>query len=444
MKKFFAVLLTMAILSTLFAGCGSESSQPSTAAPTEASAQPASGDAKEITIEYWQYAYESKVKLVDELIPEFEAANPGIKVVHKTFPYADYEQKLAAELAAAATTGEGPNIINMFYGWVPKYVKSGVLSSLPESFAKDIEENFTPMAQINKIEGEYYTIPTAVRATALFYNKTLLDEAGIAIEDIPTELMAWAQMASDLAKWNGDTLEVAGCTWQPDGQYHSWVRPVLMTQFGGTPLSVDGKTASWNSPECLEAFKFFIGLNTDLKVGVKNFYTDDVTAFSSGKAYFHVDGSYRLGTLRSSVSDFEWGVMELPAYNGNKGSFGSFWTNGITALTQSDPDKYDASLKFLEFLASEKVMERWTEEVGEIGARKSIADNETFQSDPTLKPFLSALEYATSYFYVDESADRQIMLDAIDEVVLNGKDPETALNEANTKVQALLDEFWLD
>lgn len=276
------------------------------------------------------------------------------------------------------------------------------------------------------------------------YNKTLLDEAGIAIEDIPTELMAWAQMASDLAKWNGDTLEVAGCTWQPDGQYHSWVRPVLMTQFGGTPLSEDGKTASWNSPECLEAFKFFVGLNTDLKVGVKNFYTDDVTAFSSGKAYFHVDGSYRLGTLRSSVSDFEWGVMELPAYNGNKGSFGSFWTNGITALTQSDPDKYDASLKFLEFLASEKVMERWTEEVGEIGARKSIADNETFQSDPTLKPFLSALEYATSYFYVDESADRQIMLDAIDEVVLNGKDPETALNEANAKVQALLDEFWLD
>ena len=50
MKKFFAVLLTMAILSTLFAGCGSESSQPSTAAPTEASAQPASGDAKRLRL----------------------------------------------------------------------------------------------------------------------------------------------------------------------------------------------------------------------------------------------------------------------------------------------------------------------------------------------------------------------------------------------------------
>lgn len=40
----------------------------------------------EVTIEYWQYYYESKVKLIDELIPVFEAQNPGIKVKHITFP----------------------------------------------------------------------------------------------------------------------------------------------------------------------------------------------------------------------------------------------------------------------------------------------------------------------------------------------------------------------
>lgn len=48
---------------------------------------------------YWQYFYESKVNLIDELIKEFEAENPGIKVVHQNFPYDNYEQKLAAAIA---------------------------------------------------------------------------------------------------------------------------------------------------------------------------------------------------------------------------------------------------------------------------------------------------------------------------------------------------------
>ena len=37
--------------------------------------------AQTVTITYWQYAYESKVKLMDELIKGFEKANPGIKKI---------------------------------------------------------------------------------------------------------------------------------------------------------------------------------------------------------------------------------------------------------------------------------------------------------------------------------------------------------------------------
>ena len=107
----------------------------------------------------------SKVNLIDELIKEFEAENPGIKVVHQNFPYDNYEQKLAAAIA----TGKGPNIINIFYGWVPKYVKSGVLQELPTDVfdPAEMDKEFSPMIQTNKIEGKYYTIPTAVRTSAL-------------------------------------------------------------------------------------------------------------------------------------------------------------------------------------------------------------------------------------------------------------------------------------
>ncbi len=33
--------------------------------------------------------------------------------------------------AASIPAGEGPDIINLFYGWLPTYVKAGYLAELP-------------------------------------------------------------------------------------------------------------------------------------------------------------------------------------------------------------------------------------------------------------------------------------------------------------------------
>lgn len=436
MKRTLALLLSLILCVALLGGCGNTTASPAAGGSGTGDAKP---QEEEVTIEYWQYFYESKVKLIDELIAEFQVANPNIKVVHQNFPYDNYEQKLAASFASG---NGGPNIINIFYGWVPKYVKSGVLQELPtDTFdPATIDKEFSPMVQVNKIEGKYYTLPVGVRTSALFYNVNLLKEAGLTPADIPTDLTKFAELASKLAKWNGDEIEVEGCTWQPNGQYHSWLRPVLMNQFGKSPLSDDYKTAQWNSKECVDAFKFFLSLTTDYKVGVNKFMESDDSAFASGKAVFHIDGSYRVGTFKSKIKDFEWGVTTLPSQNGQKGSFGSFWTNGITSSTTGA--KLEASKKFLEFLTSEEVMKRWTTDVGEIGARSSIAADPELTKDPILAPFVDALSYATSYFYVSESDDRQILLDAIDHVLLEGMDPQAAMDEANTKVQAMLDEYW--
>ncbi len=83
----------------------------------------------DVSITYWQYFYESKVNLMNDLIQKFEAQNPGITVEQVTFPYESYQQKVAAAIPA----GEGPDIINLFYGWLPLWVKSGYLEPLPAS-----------------------------------------------------------------------------------------------------------------------------------------------------------------------------------------------------------------------------------------------------------------------------------------------------------------------
>lgn len=427
MKRLLSLLMIVAMLFAV--GCSSNNTASEGVGETADSP---------VEIEYWQYFYESKVQLMDQMIAEFEAKNPGIKVVHKHFPYDNYQQKVAAAIA----TGGGPNIINLYYGWVPEYVKNGVLQVLPgDQFSVEkIESEFVPMVQVNKLEDKYYTVPMAVRTSALFYNLDILESYGYTEADVPTTLDDLVAIAEEMTVWEGEELIQAGMTWQPDGQYHSWLRPVLMTQFGGEPLSADRKTANWDSKEGLEAFEFFLSLTQEKKIGVSNFYTDDVTAFMSGKAAFHIDGSYRLGTLRTKAEDLNWGVAKLPEHNGIQTSFGSFWTNGITAGT-SDAE-LEASAKFLEFITNEENMIRFTKEVGELGAKKKVLESEELLSDKYLKPFLEQLPNAISYFYVEESSDRQALMDAIDQVLLNGMDPAEALKEANDKVQMKLDEYW--
>lgn len=390
-----------------------------------------------VTIEYWQYFYESKVNLMDELIAEFEAENPGIKVVHQTFPYDSYQEKLAAAIAA----GEGPDIVNLFYGWVPKYVKSGVLRELPHSsFSPEIiESEFAPMAQINKFDGKYYTIPIAVRTLGLFYNKDILAKNGFDAPPATLEELVEMAVACTERDANG-TLKVEGLTFQPTGQLHTYFRPVLLVQFGQEPMSDDYRTVLWNASEGgYEAFEWLVDLVRVHGVGENGFMTDDVTAFRQGAAAMSIDGSFRLGTLAGDT-DLNWGVTVLPSMDGVNSSFGSFWTNGILAGVEGP--ELEASEKFLAFLTSEEVMKRWTVEIGEIGARVSIAEDEELKRNELLAPFIEMLPYASSYFYVDEAADRQVVVDAIDMVLLSNMDPREALDYAVEQAQALLDAYW--
>lgn len=147
-----------------------------------------------IEIDYWQYNFEPRVEAMDMLIEQFEAENPGIKVNHNSeFPHADFRN----ELAASAPAGVGPDVVSLFYGWIPAFVDAGYLVPLPsDSFSEEfIMETFSPMVAESKFEGEYWAVPTAVRALALFWNKDLFEAAGLDPEVPPATLDEFVDMA---------------------------------------------------------------------------------------------------------------------------------------------------------------------------------------------------------------------------------------------------------
>lgn len=395
-----------------------------------------------VQITYWQYFFASKVNLIDkQLIPQFEAQNPGIKVVDENFPYDAYNQKVASAVPA----GQGPDVVNLFYGWLPLYVGSGFLQPLPaDAFpATAIERDFVPMIKNSKYDGKYWALPTAVRSLALFYNDDMLRAAGIARAPVTWEEFATAAEKMTVRDAAG-RITTEGFGVAPDGQDHQLIREVLFRQWGIAPYSADGKRVTYNTQAGADALKWYTDLITKAKVGAIGFFpsNDYRAGFIAGRAAMIVDGSFAIGSIRGGMKA-NWGVVQLPrrTLGGEAANFGSYWVHGLT--TRAQGPRREAAIKWLKFITSEPVQQMWLQAVGELPASKKLISDPRLTADPVFGPFIAGLAYARATFFVDETAQRQVLVDAVNEVVINNKTPKQALDDAAAKEQKILDEFWL-
>ena len=394
--------------------------------------------ARKVQIEYWQYFFEGRVKAIDALIKTFEAQNPDIKVVHTHFPYEQYRTKVAAAVPA----GEGPDVVQLFYGWLDEYRKAGLLQPLSkEAFdPAQIEKDFFPMVQAMKAEGQYWAMPTAVRSLALFWNKRLFKEAGLDPEKPPQTNEELLAMAQKLTKRDATgNLLVAGMTISPEGQDHHWWREVLVRQFGGKPYTDDNKKVTYNDEAGVKALTWYTDLMTKHKIGEIGFMDEGQAAFRAARAAMTVDGSFRLAAF-DRQRGLDYGVAELPAHNGVKSNYASYWVNGVTSKAKAE--KRAAAEKFLKHITTPEAMQVWLKEVGELPARKDAALTKENTEHPKYGAFIKGLDYAHATQFVAEADQRKIAMDMIDRVRLQNVSPADALKEAAEKEQKILDTYY--
>lgn len=397
----------------------------------------ATSSANAVEIEYWQYFFDARVTAMEQLIENFEAANPDITVTMTHFPYADYRTKVAAAIPA----GEGPDVVQLFYGWLNDYKAAELIQPLPADVfdADAIDAEFFPMVSAMREGDSYWALPTAVRSLALFYNTRLFDAAGI--DGPPETLDEMLEIGAALTKRDAaGNITQAGLTMGMTAQDHHWFREGLVRQFGGEPYLDDYQTVNYNSDAGREAMEFYIGLGQENGIGAIGFMDEPQAAFKADLAGMHIDGSFRIGSL-NKTRGLQWGVTELPATSeGMRSNYSSYWVNAIT--TKAEGEKYDAAVKFMEYVTSDEAMQIWLDVVGELPAKPSVGLTEANANDETYGPFIRGLAYANTTKFVNESAQRQILIDLVERVSLEGMSVADSLAIAAEAEQTLLDEFY--
>jgi multiple sugar transport system substrate-binding protein len=395
----------------------------------------------QIELTYWQYDFSTRVEAMNQLIEQFNAENPDVVVSQETFPYDAYQQRVAAATAA----GEGPDVVQLFYGWTAAWQRAGYVEPLPqEHISHDwIEEYFIPMAESGKVGDEYYGLPTAVRALALFYNKDMFEEVGLDPDTPPATWDAFVEAAKALTIKRGPLYQRIGYGF--GGQDHHLIRTVLTNQLGTPPYSEDGTEVLYGGEIGAQALDTWTSWILEDEIGELEF----VPGTSGYREGFHtqqnigmmIDGSFAIGQVTTNAQ-FDWGVAELPTFdNGVQANFGSYWMNGVTPKAYESPERLEAAARFVEFVTSEDAMQLWLEVVGELPAAPSLVADPELTADPVNGPFIAGLAYAEATQFVDEAAQRQVMLDAYNRVLLEGMDPAESIAIAAEEDQALIDSF---
>ena len=80
--------------------------------------------------------------------------------------------------------------------------------------------------------------------------------------------------------------------------------------------------------------------------------------------------------------------------------------------------------------------------VGELPAKPSVGMTEENANDPVFGPFIRGLEYAHTTKFADESAQRQLMIEMVERITLQGASLADSLATAAEAEQKLLDEYY--
>jgi multiple sugar transport system substrate-binding protein len=129
-----------------------------------------------VTIQFsdWQFAEPGRGDALKGLIEEYNKSQDEVKVEPVTIPYPSYADTITTQLGA----GSGPDVMNMDHDvWVLAQ-KNGLLSDITDAVKKP-EAGFVAADSNNLVKGKRYGVVWETLNYALIINEDLLKQAGL-------------------------------------------------------------------------------------------------------------------------------------------------------------------------------------------------------------------------------------------------------------------------
>lgn len=355
--KIITTLLTTLIISGICTGCGQTKERVN--------------EKGESVITIWSPSDEPAIEeWWVEKINEFNQMHEGeIYLQREAIVRADsyaYEDKINA----AITSNDLPDILYVDGPNVSVYAANEITLPLDSFFSDEDWADFLDSSKNqNTYNDKIYAVGATESSVALYYNKDMLNEAGIRIPESREEAWTWTEFyhAAEALTKEG----VVGTNIIMDkGEGLSYVLEQFWISNGTDFVSEDGSQAEGyiNSQEGIEAAEF---LNSLIQGGYANI--DPIQKeFHNERAATMLGGSWEVATLEKDYPDLNWGVTYFPVAD-NGGIFTSptgDWSASVTKNTQD----MEAVKKVMNFLFSKENVTTYAQAISKPPTRISSYD----------------------------------------------------------------------
>lgn len=304
---------------------------------------------------------------LEQLVQNFEAANPDYSVVVNTFAHEDFKTLLRTWLPME----KAPDVVTWFAGERMRYFASqGLLEPLSTVFGEDGFTSYFPSSFKSSCEygGETYFLPQSWYWWGVYYRKSIFQSLGIQVP------VTWAQFLNAC-----DKIKSASYIPITIGTKYLWTAAgwfdYLDLRVNGFSFHMDltaGKIP-YTDPRVKKVFEYWGQLVA------KDYFIKDHAAYSwqeaanylfTGKAAMYLMGQFIFDAAPEAVKS-DLGFFRVPVIDGSLGLYEETPIDGF--MIPANATNKDGAKLFLKYIASKEAQESFAVQLGRLAANKDVA-----------------------------------------------------------------------
>lgn len=358
MKKIFIAAIAAVTACTLMACSGGEGGNSSS-----------SGD---VQLSFFQSKPES-VGVVNDLIKEFEASHPGVKIVQDNAP------EPATALQSRLAKGAIPDLVAVNISNYYDVVRNDILTDLSATEAFKSVTDEPALAYVRKAgqTGENLAVPWSTNAQVVLYNQTIFDEIGLTVPTTWTEMLGAATKVKEAGK------APFYFTFKD-----SWTAMLLFNTIGGNLQPSDfweqlksGENSFSKDPGFQETAKKLLELKEYGQADpFGKGYNDGNAAFANGEAAMYVQGVWAIPEIVATNPDIKIGSFVMPVTDDASKTVVPGGPDSIIGVSKTSKNP-EVAQEFLDFLMSNGSQKTYTEQQRLFSVREDV-----LPADPVLLP----------------------------------------------------------
>lgn len=423
-----------------------------------------------VTLRYWR-VFDGEDTMRD-IIEAYEASRPNVRVEYRRLRFDEYEE----ELIKAFAEGRGPDIFSVQNTKIAEYLP--LIEPMPEQVTITVRERRNqlsqetvvvprtlPMPTLRQYENAFLEtayndtvrpvqtaqgtverivgMPLSVDTLALYYNRDLLNAAGI-----PQPADSWTQLQEQaplLTTYdeNGDIVQSgvaigtgSNVDRSPD------ILSLLMMQLGAVMTDSRGRITFASEQEisgvdrlpALNALSFYTDFANPQKetYAWNNSFTSSLDAFTAGQTAYFFGYSYHDSLIKAAAPRLNYRVKDMLQLEGDvlQVNYANYWVETVAKNSENQNWSWD----FVNFATGADQVTKYLNAAKKPTARLDLVGSQV--DDSFLAPFAGQLLTAKSW-YRGENADQmeQAFIDLADNF-LSASEPQRYIEQIQRQVSS--------